>query len=170
MRPSVSLGAVLLAASACGGSKTDVHSRNGPTPFAGISAEFFRSQGSISGPIFQGLYVGVYELPPRCPAPEGWTVPSTHDTVTIGIVRPGTVPVGLGRWSASLNTVDFVDGAFAQYQKWMEGQLVRLVQAVSGSIELTRADDVTAEGDIAVELEDGTQLEGHFLASSECLR
>ena len=51
-----------------------------------------------------------------------------------------------------------------------DGQLTTVVQAVSGSIALTRADDVTAEGDIAVGLEDGTQLEGHFLASSECLR
>jgi hypothetical protein len=154
----------------CGGANgTDVRSENGPTRFTGTSSAFVRTQESVSGQPVRALYVGIFELPPGCSASDAGA-PGTYGTITVGIVRPGTDPVGPGSWSPTRNVPGLLDGAFAQYQKWIDGQLSFFLEAVSGSIKLTRADDVTVDGELDVMLDDGTQLRGHFHPSGECLR
>jgi len=138
-----SLCVVLLAASACGARRTDVHTVSGDILFTGTIAYF--ATWSSTEPAGSGLSVEIHEEPGRC---FQTSVPGTGAVLVVSVDSAET-SVRPGKFEGN-----------AYYDKWP-----RELSSASSHVDLDQLSSTEAHGTIDVTLNDETRLQGEFFAA-----
>src|SRR5262249_44879532 len=152
----------------CGGSlETDVRTRSGPTIFNGISARFTLVSGTVA-PLDAGpspvnfLFVDVYDSADWCNPADGGTPEHPFSRLELSLSKPQPTLINAGSHPLSDSTVGAVDGWLASFAH-ING-VSGVLNGTSGQLELERLTSDVAEGSLDLVLQDGTRIEGPFLA------
>ena len=162
MRRLACLWGVLLAASACGGGRTDVRTRSGPTVFAGTTSYFALRTVTVEGPGGEPMNAKVFileilESPDGC-GPRPGVSPYPGAVLSVWLYAPEGDSIRPGTFQITRSTSG--SGGWAGYSKFP-----MVLSAVSGEFELGRLAAEAAQGTVDVTLQDGTRLDGEFSAA-----
>ena len=170
----------LLIGAACGSAtETDVRTRTGPTQFAGKHALFWLMDVTLSeigadladggtttaGPMpASELVLSIQDVPMGCGGLDADAGQSTVATLEFDVtrIRPGAITTGdypLSPISGSASS----DRTSAAYHE-LRGVCVAPFGVTDGRMTLSRLTDQEAQGLLSVVLDDGTEIDGEFIA------
>ena len=169
----------LLLGVACGGGiETDVRTRSGPTQFGGKHAVFFMYDAwvssiagdfsdagfSSSGPVaITEFDLYIQDAPWTCWEPDAGPGPTDVAEAIWQMSRPKPAPFTGGDYALG-GSPELGDSASAMYLDRRPGCLAQVAYTTGGKLNLSGLTQDEAVGSISVSLDDGTQLQGEFVA------
>ncbi len=174
------IAGLLLGVACGGGMETDVRTRSGPTQFAGKNAVFFMydawvtgiavdlADGGVntSGPLaITALELYVQDAPWSCWLSDAGSPPADVAQVIFDMYRPKPAPFSTGDYAlGGTARPDGGDWSIGIYLDWHPECLAQDSHLTGGKVTLSSLTEEEAQGWMFVSLDDGTQLEGDFVA------
>ena len=179
MRPALVAGVLL--ALACGGAPTtNVQTRSGPVQFQAGNARFVMSGAAIyptttlpdGGTDFgtplegTGFNLTIADAAWNCWDASPGPPPTTINALNWEVIRlnTGTVPTGSYAAVSAFDPANPVGSTGGGYAERRGACLSRHEVLGGGTVSIDHLDDQTAQGSVTVTLDDGTRIEGPFVA------